>query len=88
MKDSIAKYFAEISPFYNDISILTNLNVDVYTKKNVIKVFIHLIVAYFMYSWNQINPVVPKPSLFAEPLSQWLAHVLAHIAFHVRSCSY
>ena len=32
--------FAEISILYNDIGILTNLNVDVYTK-NEIKVFFY-----------------------------------------------
>ena len=32
-KKNIAKVFAEISPLYNDIGILTNSNVDVYTKK-------------------------------------------------------
>ena len=29
-KNSIAKYFVEIAPFYNDTGILKNLNVDVY----------------------------------------------------------
>ena len=70
-KDSIAKDFAEISTLYNYIGILANLNVDVYTffVKNEIKVVFHFIMAYLMYSWNQLNPAVSEPSLFAYMIS-------------------
>ena len=48
-KDSIEKHFVELSPLYNNIGILTILNMGVY-EKNEIKVFFHFIVAYLMYS--------------------------------------
>ena len=59
MKRQPSKNFAEISTLYNFTGILTNLNVDVFTK-NEKNVFFHFIMAYLMYSWNQLNPVVPR----------------------------